>query len=123
MGADQVAEIRPAIVEVLEGAESGGDWCATLTDSTNSSRWVQVTRDMLNMAYPHDHAPSPTLESDGPTSQMHLADWRPGSYATFTFEPCLSARALAQVVDRLFVSILGSGPDYSVDVEVVALRK
>jgi len=75
------------------------------------------------MAYPHEHAPSPPLESGVVTSQMLLADWRPGSYATFTFEPGLSARALAQVVDRLFVSVLGSEPDYSVDVEIFAIRE
>ena len=31
MGADQVAEIRPAIVEVFEGVDVGENWCATDT--------------------------------------------------------------------------------------------
>jgi len=53
MNADQIAEIRPALREVVEGAP---DTCATLEVEGDPEKWMQVVDRTVNAAYPHcDH--------------------------------------------------------------------
>lgn len=54
MSADQLAEIRPALREVVEGAP---DTCATFEVAGDSERWMQVIDRTVNAAYPHSDSP------------------------------------------------------------------
>jgi hypothetical protein len=55
VGADQVAEIRPGIKEVLEAGEG---WCATFEAAHDASLWVQYGSAVLNAGYPHIDEPN-----------------------------------------------------------------
>jgi len=115
MGADQIAAIRPAIAEV-EQAPSGEEWCASF-EVPNSAHWVQVVPGTLNMSYPYADDPADRLQRIGiAPNTLHLVDWQPGKYATFTYAP-LPNREIAKLVDRLFVTLLGcDGDTYEVGV-------
>ena len=124
MGSDQIAAIHPEIREVFEAAALGEEWCATFEISSDPDRWVQVTSDSLNMAYPHEEEPNLFLERVGVTESISLAlvDWKPQVYATFNYSRDLSTRQLARVVDQVFISVLDCvDPDYPVDVELFRL--
>lgn len=121
MGADQIAELRPAIVEVLEGARSGETWCATFTEAGDPERWIQLTADTVNLAYPHQDEPTARLAALSPAASLQLDEWNAGRHATFRFDAALTPLALAQLVDLLFRGILGCDDDYSVDVEMAPL--
>jgi hypothetical protein len=120
MGADQIAEIRPPIVEVFDGAAVGEAWCATFTVTGCADRWIQVTRDSINVSYPWDSDPSALLVElpVPPFAELRVTSWEARKFVTFTFGRKVSARDVAKVVDVLFESVLGcAGVDYSVDVE------
>ena len=56
MNADQLAEIRPVLREVVDGAP---DTCATLEAEGDSARWMQIVARTINAAYPHSNSPDP----------------------------------------------------------------
>jgi hypothetical protein len=121
MGADQIAEIRPAIAEVFAGVDAGENWCATFTVSGDPDRWVQVTADSVNTAYPYREDPAEAVVPLAIATSLQLTQWQAGSYATFHFEAGIPARELARMVDVLFSGLLRAPSDYSVDVEIVPL--
>lgn len=124
MGADQVAAFRPAIREVFAAAGQGEEWCTTFGVSTESDRWVQVTPDTLNIAYPYAEQPIDLLQRVGVNrlTDLTLVDWKPHVYATFNYSKDLSERELARLVDQLFILVLEcTDPDYPVDVELFPL--
>ena len=120
MGADQIAELRPAIVEVFAAAATGEDWCATFSVAGHAGPWVQVTRDAINAGYPGDTPPSRLIENlPLPASvALQVVAWEPSKFVTFSFYQHASERDVATVVDVLFESLLGAGADYAVDVEL-----
>ncbi|MCC7386883.1 MAG: hypothetical protein IT384_33915 [Deltaproteobacteria bacterium] len=120
MGADQIAELRPPIVEVLAARDEGEDFCATFELSGDASSWVQVTSDCINGAYPHQDEPSEFL--DPPLHSVIVQAWEPGKSVTLGFDSSLSAREIAVLVDSFFERVLGClGRDYSVDVTLERL--
>lgn len=124
MGADQIAAIRPALVEVSEGAEAGESWCATFTVSGDRDRWIQVTTDAVNMAYPHQEEPTRRLAAAGAEmGHLQCKEWEAGRFATFRIDGALPAGRLARLIDLLFVTVLGCGADYPVDVEMATIRE
>ncbi len=76
------AVIQSAIGEVLTSDPTLGDPCVTLDAASNPAAWVQVTREMINAAYPHTEEPLAKLESLG-LSPLELVTWEPKQYATF----------------------------------------
>jgi hypothetical protein len=124
MGLDQISAIHPAICEVFEAAAGGEEWCAAFELSSDPERWVQVTSDTLNMAYPYEDQPVLLLQRTEVTkaTDLALSVWEPYVYATFKYSRHLSTRDLAHLVDQLFVSVLKcTDPDYPVDVEIFPL--
>jgi len=60
MNADQIAEIRPAVVEAINGAP---DTCVTLEVEGASGKWMQIVDRTINAAYPHRESPEEKLKS------------------------------------------------------------
>jgi len=114
MGADQLAAIRPALVEVYDAPTD--DWCATL-EIPGTDFWVQVVRGTLNASYPHTGDPLERfkrLASQLP--DVKLTDWEADTYATFSHGEC-SPRDLAKAVDFMLLLLLGDeSADYELDV-------
>jgi hypothetical protein len=124
VGADQIAEIHPAVVEVLQAHADGEGWCATFEVTGDPDRWIQVTATELNLAYPHDEAPSALLAARrvAGAEGLRLHEWEAGRFATFGFEAELDSRAVARLVDSLFQAVLGcEDTHYAVDVELLLL--
>jgi len=96
MNADQLAEIRPALREVVEGAP---DMCASLEVDGDSKRWLQVVDRTVNAAYPHFDSPEERIRSVGlPSLSAKLVSWEAGKFATFEF-PQLEVNAVAEWID------------------------
>ena len=118
MNADQLAEIRPALREVVEGAP---DTCATLEVDGDSKRWMQVVDRTVNAAYPHSDSPEERVRRLGlPSLSAKLVSWEAGKFATFEF-PRLELKAVAEWIDAYFVRVIGcTDGEYHLD---VALEK
>jgi len=121
MGADQVAEIRPALVEVMAGSAEQ-DLCANLTVSGDAGQWIQATRGLVNMAYPfHDDPAQRVAALGGEWRDFELKTWKAGLYATFRVREGVSTLQTARFIDWLFREALACDADYALDVEVVSL--
>ncbi len=114
MNADQLAEIRPALREVVEGAP---DTCATLEVDGDSKKWMQVVDRTVNASYPHSDSPEERLRRLGlPSLSATLVNWKAGKFATFEF-PQLEVEAVAQWIDAYFVHVMGcTHGEYHLDV-------
>ena len=108
---------------MFERSADGTDWCATFTIAGQPDRWIQVTSNSLNMAYLHQNAPTDLVNAAVPVGGLRLQEWTAGTFATWRFDPGNSAKDVAQLVDQMFQMLLGSGADYSVDVELTPLAK
>ena len=78
--------VEDCLNEVLREAASGNDtFCITLESTKDSSRWVQLTRDTVNAAYPEKRAPEAVLEEKGIRlpDRVGLMQWEAGTFATF----------------------------------------
>ena len=118
MNVDQLAEIRPALREVVEGAP---DTCATLEVEGDSERWMQVVDRTINAAYPHSDSPEERVSRLGlPPLSVKLVGWEAGKFATFEFAH-LEVKAVAEWIDAYFVRVIGCvDGEYHLD---VALEK
>ncbi len=114
MNADQLAEIRPALREVVEGAP---DTCATLEVEGDSERWIQVVGRTVNAAYPHSDSPEERASRLGlPTLSAKLVNWEAGKFATFEFAQ-FEVKAIADWIDAYFVRVIGCADgEYHLDV-------
>ncbi|MFI5298406.1 MAG: hypothetical protein ACHREM_09930 [Polyangiales bacterium] len=123
MGADQIAEMRPIITEVLEGARRGEAWCGTFEVSGDSARWLQVTATELNVAYPSTQPPPELLAqvAHAGARSLTLREWKPRTFATFDVASDSSAAQLGQIADALFQTVLGCDDEYHVDASLVRL--
>lgn len=124
MGADQIAQLVPAIRQVLDGPAEGRSLCATFEVSGDADKWVQFTGGALNFAYPLDADPAllPARLGIGLTNALVLIEWEARAFATFNLEAQLSVRELARIIDAIFESTLGcAGKDYGLDVEIIDL--
>lgn len=110
------ATILKAIGEVLAVDDPEVDICATLDTPSNRQAWVQVTRDMINAAYPFEGDPLQMLSGHG-LLQLELVTWEPKQYVTFRHVG-VSPKALAGFVDTYLSEILGAaGAEVSVTME------
>ncbi|HEX2674966.1 MAG TPA: hypothetical protein VHM25_29015 [Polyangiaceae bacterium] len=126
MGADQIAEIAPAVREVVDGFTQGRNLCATFEVSGGPDKWIQFTSGTINLAYPVDEDPVllPAGLGIGPLNSLILVDWAPRTFATFNIEAPMTVRDIARIIDAMFESTLGcAGRDYSVDVEFIELQE
>ena len=104
------------VAESLRRAVDGGaredDFTVTLESRQDPDLWIQLTRDMINMAYPLDTEPAAELARRGFTfpRQVELASWEAGKFATFhhAAEP---AGDLVAFVERYSREVLGVEPD------------
>lgn len=74
--------LREVVAQAVNGETHH---CVTIEGRTDDSKWVQLTWDSINMAYPREVAPAQTLESAGIDLPEALAieDWKSGLYLTF----------------------------------------
>ena len=114
MNADQLAEIRAALREVVEGAP---DTCATLEVAGDHSRWVQVVNCTINAAYPHSDHPLERISKSGlPSLLAILVAWEAGKFATFEFA-LVEVNPVAEWIDAYFVRVMGCAEgEYHLDV-------
>ena len=104
MNADQLAEIRPALREVVEGAP---DTCATFEVEGDSEKWMQVVDRTVNAAYPHADNPEERVGRLGlPPLSAKLVSWEAGKFATFEFSQ-FEVKAVADWIDAYFVRVIG----------------
>ncbi len=114
MSADQVAEISPAIREVLAGAP---DLCATFEISGEADSWIQFSGGVVNAAYPHVVDPSELVAAIG---NARVQEWESGKFLTVHI-PNLDARNIAKWIDQYFEKVLHAKGNYSVDVRIESL--
>lgn len=124
MGADQIAEIRPAIaeLEVLPEDEQP-DVVAEFQVAGREDLWVQVILGTVNFSYPFMEDPIKRISDAGigiPLGTV-LEDWEPGNFATLGYLH-EDSRKTASFVDELFEKLLGAEPGYAVDVAIQRLR-
>lgn len=123
MPSDEVAAIRPLVVEVYEAEEAAaGEFMATFEHSENPELWVQVVPRRVNLFYPSEQAPLQLLDRLGvkPLAGMTVLDWKPGGFATLDHEAA-SAMEIARFVDSIFSLVFGCGEEYPVDCEIVSI--
>jgi len=102
MSANQIAEIRPAIREVIEGAP---ETCATLEVAGAPGKWMQVVDRTINAAYPHEDHPQQRVSTLPWLGALKLTGWEAGKFASFELHD-LDVTALARWIDAYFVGVL-----------------
>ncbi|MFN0052932.1 MAG: hypothetical protein ACKV0T_12145 [Planctomycetales bacterium] len=114
MNADQLAEIRPALREVVEGAP---DTCVTFEVAGDPNRWIQVVDRTVNAAYPHaDHPEERISRLELPPVSAMLVSWEAHKFATFEFAQ-IDLKAVAEWIDAYFVRVIGcTDGEYHLDV-------
>jgi hypothetical protein len=133
MGADEVAVIRPALLELeaalTEPVGDSGPLCASFEVEPTGSPWLQVvfgSPDTLNVYYPFGKERPPldwirqlrTLC----LAQLRLTGHEPGVYATFSFSRP-SPMELARFLDEVFVQLLESKDEYPLTVKLFRMAK
>ena len=119
MEADRIATLTPTIAEVFS-ASTTEIWCATFTVSGDGERWIQVMREQLNFAYPHQRDPEALVAECGLPSwaTLSLTEWEAKNFAAFEFPAGLQPSDVARIVDTLLVAVIGAPPDYTVEAEL-----
>ena len=124
MGADQIAVIRPILVELEDVLNEMPDaalgYCATFESPPSERAWVQVMLDALNIHFPFDVDPVAKLKEVGIElgPVFRFASWQAGQHATWEIEGWPGARAVAEVVDRIFERLYGLGEDYPLNADI-----
>jgi hypothetical protein len=100
--------IEQHLQEVIGAAENGNtDLCITLEAEKDLSRWLQLTWDSLNFAYPLAAAPADGLAGCGldVPGVLELTGWEAGTYVTFAHgaDPI---PAISQFVDLYLRQVL-----------------
>jgi hypothetical protein len=113
MAEAQVEAIAEAIDKAMAADEEGAMLCCTIETTNVRGKPVslQVMRDSLNIApYPFNDDPLGRLWASGVIDELdvelELVDWKARTYATIGIEE-LDAEDVAQLVDRIFVHLLG----------------
>ncbi|WP_035648058.1 hypothetical protein [Bradyrhizobium sp. ORS 285] len=115
MGSDQIAEIAPAVREILGG---GSGWIATFEVTGDPTKWVQFEIGCINAAYLSADAPSQKL---GGLPAFALLMWEPNKYLTGSLD-LSDPRSIARWIDDYYFSaVLECADDYSIDVGIARL--
>ena len=113
MNADQIAEIRPSLREVIDGAP---DNCVTFEVHGGSGQWLQVVDRTINAAYPHEDHPEERLKALPPLGGLWISNWEARKFSTFEL-PALEVTPLAYWIDAYFVAVLScTAGDYHLDI-------
>jgi hypothetical protein len=114
MNTEQLAEIRSALSEVVQGAP---DTCATLQAEGDPDKWVQMLDHTINAAYPHSDNPEERTRKSGlPSLSAELLDWEPGKFATFEFAD-LEENGVTAWIDGYLAHVIGCGDGaYQIDI-------
>jgi hypothetical protein len=124
---EAIAVIHPLVREVLRAADENMASCATYELETDENIWIQVTSGNINMAYPFVDEPMARVTAAGVSGRerLGLTTWEPNAYATFDYDPAASSFEVAELVDQLFLHVLGvplvDGEDYPLTTEIFAL--
>ncbi len=99
--------------EAIDAAVDGNHgFFVTLEAVSDKEKWVQLTWDCINAAYPHEEDPSTFLERRGISlpDLVEVSAWEAGQYVTFDHgaDPL---GPLVQFVERYFKDVLGVVPD------------
>jgi hypothetical protein len=113
--------MAPAISEVLARSDGDAVWCATFEMAGDPARWVQVTSDTLNVAYPMKAPPAHLVSGHERLAKLEVRDWKAAEYATFEVPDGASAMDVARLADALFQTLLGCADDDRIDVRVERL--
>jgi hypothetical protein len=82
----QMNLIEQCLREAIDEAEGGNaDFFVTLEAAGDETRWVQLTWDRLNFAYPLKGSPLKALKERGVALPrfVELSEWESGQFATF----------------------------------------
>jgi hypothetical protein len=120
MGQHQQIAIAEAIADLMTSGEKGETLCCTLDthDGEGNEVSVQVMQDSINISpYAYSDDPLERLETCGALEDLEdldldLVDWEAGTYATIGIEE-LELVDVAQLVDKVFIKLLGCDENYS----------
>jgi len=120
VGQHQQLAIVEAIADLMTSGEEGETLCCTLDshDSEGAEVSIQVMQDSINIApYVYSDDPLERLETCGALEDLEdldieVVDWEAGTYALIGIEG-LELADVAQLVDRVFIKLLGCNENYS----------
>ena len=119
MNADQIAEIRPALREAIDGAPH---CCVTFEVEADPERWLQVVDHTINAAYPHADDPEPRLKTLPGVSGIRITGWETQKFVTLELSEW-DLGSLGEWIDAYFVSVLAcEAGDYHVDITCETLK-
>lgn len=98
--------------QAIHAAEQGNrDFCITIQAKDDETRWVQLTWDCINAAYPFSDEPLGQLGKLGImlSPEIHLLDWKSGTYATFA-HPAKELGQIAKFVLEYLQKVLDADP-------------
>jgi hypothetical protein len=121
VGSDQVAAIRPAIVE-LENAARGSEreYFAKFEVPGRDGIWIEVALGTVNFAYLYPEPPAGRLHAAGVVELpgQVLDEWQPGVFAAFAYDPATASHLVASFIDQVLGKVFGCGDDYPIDIEI-----
>ncbi len=120
MGQHQQLAIVEAIADVMTSGEEGETLCCTLDshDGEGNEVSIEVMQDSINITpYAYSDDPLERLETCGALEDLEdldleVVDWEAESYALIGIEG-LELAEVAQLVDRIFIKLLGCNENYS----------
>jgi hypothetical protein len=121
MGADQVAAIRPALVEIEDALRLNESECfARFQVPGRDVVWVEAALGTVNLSYPFPDPPDERLRRAGVVNLpgLVLDEWQPELFATFAYDSTTTSREVAKFIDQIMGVVLGCGDDYPIDVEI-----
>jgi hypothetical protein len=107
--------VERAFREAIDAAADGRSGVfLTLEATGDKEKWVQLTWDAINAAYPFKEHPSELLKRRGIAlpDLVEISAWEPGQYVTFEHGADPLA-PLVQFVERYLTDILGLVPGES----------
>jgi hypothetical protein len=97
---------------IAAAADGDHGFFLTLEAVADKEKWIQLTWDAINAAYPHQDEPSELLERRGVAlpELVEVSAWEAGQYVTFEHgaDPL---PPLVEFVERYFKDVLGVVPD------------
>jgi hypothetical protein len=118
MKTDPLSTIESAIRAAIDGAPAA---CATLRVVGHPAKWLQITDDTVNAAYPEESDPVAVLKLLPALDGLSISEWEPGRFCTVQLED-LSSPGLATWIDAYFVTIFEVPVgEYGLDLELEEL--
>jgi hypothetical protein len=120
LGQHQQIAIAEAIADLMTSGEEGATLCCTLDthDGEGNAVSIEVMQDSINISpYAYSDDPLERLETCGALEDLEdldleLVDWEAGAHATIGIAD-LELVDVAQLVDKVFLKLLGCDANYS----------